>query len=177
MSMSQLVKMVIIDKKIMTTYWKVTYKPEVNFIPGYCTNDVSHIAAYVPAMFTNDPECIVYVMEFDVDINRLVEVDYPPGGFNQDKKIKPGYFGPPDINGVHSTNTKDSLEIIVWNEPVFAKLVGAYVKKLTVDNSPSEYYIEDSNFTRDSKNGNWTVDDLKISGAAKSIAALFRSYG
>lgn len=156
----------------VSTYWKVTYEPRINFIPGYCTDDSDHIKAYIPAMFTDDPECIVYVMEFDVDINRLVEVDYPPGGFNQDKKIKPGYFGPPDIKGVHSTTTKRSLEIIVWNEPVQAKLVGAYVKKLTVDDSPSEYYIEDSNFTRDSKNGNWTTDDLKINKIAKNVAIL-----
>jgi hypothetical protein len=147
-------------------YWKVLDgSPISSFVPGYSTNNPEHVEAYVSASFSrNDPEKIVYVVEFDIDIDTLVEVEYSVGGFNQDKTIKPGYFGPPDSeDDAHPTT--DPYEVVVYNEPVSAKVVGAYKSGLSVDPTKdyqSGYYLKNSNFHRDSRNGKWTTDDLNI---------------
>ena len=147
----------------MDKYWKVVENlPGSNFIPGYCTNNIHITASYVVALWMPwDPESTVYVIEFNVDVDQLIEVDKPATGFNQDKSILPGYFGPADPN-YPSHQTTDKLEVIVVNAPVRYEVVGAYKQGLSIDpiNNGEDHWIPNSNFVKEKKSGSWTTNDL-----------------
>lgn len=164
----------------MTKYWKVTRDPKTRVIPGYATTSKSIISSYLSAMLSSgagspgsnsykNPDEIIYVIEFNINTDKLVEMEDPLFGYNQDRTVMPGYFGPADPNN-DAHPTTDPLEVIVYNKTVSAKIVGAYKVKSSIDTAAksysSGYYIKGSNFIRDSKTGNWTTDDLNMKTAS-----------
>lgn len=95
-------------------------------------------------------------------LDELIEISEPVVGFNQDKSIRPGYFGPPDVDPTSPHPTTDSLEVIVWNEIVSAKMVGAYKSCFS--------FLSNGKWTGNFKKdygSKWTTEDLKLDRITK----------
>jgi hypothetical protein len=122
--------------RTLVPYYKVTTKPDAR-IPGYLTKKKDIVRGYLSAFLdsgalkaarggTDDP---VYVVECYIDTSKLKAIE-GVAFWDQDKRIKPGYYGTqvdPD-EGI-----EEPLDVIVWNNPIKTRIVGAYLPSKNID--------------------------------------------
>lgn len=164
----------------MSVYYKVVNHLDTNLIPGLCTNQTEHTKSDIAAAFDyKNPDQIVYVVEFDIDTSRLVFIETPVTSIDTEILSLPGCYGPanPD-DDFHPT--QHSLDLIMWNEPVQYRLVGAYISGLSIDplnRDNKHYFLEDSNFSLDSERGFWSTRDMNLHISPESRARFLNVLG
>ncbi len=130
-------------------YWKATKSDDPNVIPGYLTRDIPMLWVYVESFADNEDD-IIYVMEYNIDIDRLSQVDDEMDYDSWSLKDK---YGDLDY-GFYCTKTtfEHPLDVIIMNSPILGKMVGAYkAGKMWDGTSAAE---------SDQDNGVFSVSDL-----------------
>lgn len=117
----------ILTESTTTTYYKVTTEPTEE-IPGYLTKSHDLIMGYLSAFLDSKPK--VYVTEFNIDTSKLKVIE--GAAFGPRKNILPGYYG---TEILPEDGIKEPLDVIVWNEPIKSKIVGAYLHHKNIDKS------------------------------------------
>ena len=144
-------------------YYKVTTRIDTSRPPGFMTSDHSFISGYLSAFlgtYLEDKEP-VYVIRADIDVHKLKPVERLLIGTEEgEDDIKPGIYG---TKTDAEEGINHPLDIIMYNEPINYKVVGAYLRCKNIEphlSYKTGFYKEGGRAWRDGRAGEYSTDDV-----------------